>query len=105
MPSSVMLGSRPRIFWMRANSSAVTPCSAAIAGVTLISVVAVAIFRAITRLLEFHISQFPFATFLTKIKIQSVLPERRGIDRSRRKKQRHLSVRRALRIGYESLFL
>src|SRR5262249_37449412 len=43
MPSSVMLGSRPRIFWMRAYSSAVTPCSAAISGVTLISMLAVAI--------------------------------------------------------------
>src|SRR5260370_41378463 len=44
MPSSVMLGSRPRIFWMRAYSSGVTPCSAAISGVTRISVLAVAMF-------------------------------------------------------------
>src|SRR5580700_4689682 len=44
MPSSVMLGSRPRICWMRAYSSRVTPCSAAISGVTLISALAVAIF-------------------------------------------------------------
>src|SRR5271156_4018723 len=43
MPSSVMLGSRPRICWMRAYSSRVTPCSAAISGVTLISALAVAI--------------------------------------------------------------
>src|SRR5216684_328568 len=44
MPSSVMLGSRPRICWMRAYSSGVTPCSAAISGVTRISVLAVAMF-------------------------------------------------------------
>ena len=43
MPSSVMFGSRPRIFLTRAYSSAVSPCSAAISGVTLISVGAVAI--------------------------------------------------------------
>src|SRR5439155_11337374 len=49
MPSSVMLGSRPRIFWMRAYSSAVTPCSAAISGVTLISVSAVAISNLISK--------------------------------------------------------
>src|SRR5713101_3675828 len=44
MPSSVMLGSRPRICLTRAYSSAVRPCSAAISGVTLISTLAVAIF-------------------------------------------------------------
>src|SRR5260370_35639346 len=44
MPSSVMLGSRPRICWRRAYSSGVTPCSAAISGVTRISVLAVAMF-------------------------------------------------------------
>src|SRR5258708_6232016 len=44
MPSSVMLGSRPRICWMRAYSCGVTPCSAAISGVTRISVLAVAMF-------------------------------------------------------------
>src|SRR5579864_1658312 len=38
MPSSVKFGSRARIFWMRAYSSAVRPCSAASSGVTLISV-------------------------------------------------------------------
>src|SRR5579863_4583652 len=38
MPSSVMLGSRPRIFWMRAYSSGVRPCSAATSGVTRVSV-------------------------------------------------------------------
>src|ERR1700691_1375918 len=38
IPSSVMFGSRPRIFWMRAYSSGVRPCSAATCGVTLISV-------------------------------------------------------------------
>src|SRR5437870_4854916 len=43
IPSSVMFGSRPRIFWMRAYSSFVTPCSAATSGVTLISMLAVAI--------------------------------------------------------------
>src|SRR5579859_7048932 len=43
MPSSVMFGSRPRICFTRAYSSAVNPCSAAISGVTLISVGAVAI--------------------------------------------------------------
>src|SRR5271168_897725 len=43
MPSSVMFGSRPRIFWTRAYSSEVRPCSAAISAVTLISVLAVAI--------------------------------------------------------------
>src|SRR5580704_3853096 len=43
IPSSVMFGSRPRICWMRAYSSRVTPCSPAISGVTLISVLAVAI--------------------------------------------------------------
>src|SRR5580658_1345431 len=43
MPSSVMLGSRPSIFLTRAYSSDVNPCSAAISGVTLISVNAVAI--------------------------------------------------------------
>src|SRR5467141_148495 len=42
MPSSVMLGSRPRICFTRAYSSAVSPCSAAISTVTLISVLAVA---------------------------------------------------------------
>src|SRR6266849_6203467 len=45
MPSSVMFGSRPRILWMRAYSSRVTPCSAAIYGVTRISVLAVAIYQ------------------------------------------------------------
>src|SRR5216684_7934354 len=44
MPSSVMLGPRPRICWMRAYSSGVTPCSAAMSGVTRISVLAVAMF-------------------------------------------------------------
>src|SRR5216684_4563035 len=44
MPSSVMFGSRTRICWMRAYSSGVTPCSAAISGVTRISVLAVAMF-------------------------------------------------------------
>src|SRR5713226_487267 len=44
MPSSVMFGSRPRICWMRAYSSLDTPCSAAISGVTRISVLAVAMF-------------------------------------------------------------
>src|SRR5262249_61267712 len=44
MPSSVMFGSRPRICLTRAYSSVVRPCSAAISGVTLISVAAVAIF-------------------------------------------------------------
>src|SRR5262249_6621655 len=43
MPSSVMFGSRPRICLTRAYSSAVRPCSAAISGVTRISVDAVAI--------------------------------------------------------------
>src|SRR5580693_8239896 len=43
MPSSVMFGSRPKIFLTRAYSSDVRPCSAAISGVTLISVGAVAI--------------------------------------------------------------
>src|ERR1700758_1330835 len=43
IPSSVMLGSRPRICFTRAYSSEVSPCSAAISGVTLISVGAVAI--------------------------------------------------------------
>src|SRR5215471_1664045 len=43
MPSSVMLGSRPRMCFTRAYSSALRPCSAAISGVTLISVLAVAI--------------------------------------------------------------
>src|SRR5579864_6552776 len=43
IPSSVMLGSRPRICWMRAYSSRVTPCSEAISGVTLTSTLAVAI--------------------------------------------------------------
>src|ERR1700722_11541408 len=33
-----MLGTRPRIFWMRAYSSGVRPCSDASCGVTLISV-------------------------------------------------------------------
>src|SRR6266849_6058192 len=42
MPSSVMFGSRPRICFTRAYSSAVSPCSAAISRVTLISVLAVA---------------------------------------------------------------
>src|SRR6266481_4157543 len=42
MPSSVMFGSRPRMCLTRAYSSAVSPCSAAISGVTLISVDAVA---------------------------------------------------------------
>src|SRR6266478_2714851 len=42
IPSSVMFGSRPRICFTRAYSSAVRPCSAAISGVTLISVLAVA---------------------------------------------------------------
>src|SRR5712692_2017243 len=45
MPSSVMLGSRPRISFTRAYSSAVRPCSATISGVTRISVGAVAIFQ------------------------------------------------------------
>src|SRR5256885_9711028 len=49
MPSSVMFGSRPRIFWMRAYSSAVTPCSATISGVTLISVSAVAISNLVSK--------------------------------------------------------
>src|SRR5580658_4567146 len=43
MPSSVMFGSRPSIFLTRAYSSEVSPCSAAISGVTLTSVGAVAI--------------------------------------------------------------
>src|ERR1700680_3251914 len=43
MPSSVIFGSRLRICFTRAYSSAVRPCSAAISGVTLISVGAVAI--------------------------------------------------------------
>src|ERR1700756_2863309 len=43
IPSSVMFGSRPRICFTRAYSSAVRPCSAAISGVTRISVGAVAI--------------------------------------------------------------
>src|ERR1700719_2146464 len=47
IPSSVMLGSRPRIFLTRAYSSDVRPCSAAISGVTLISVGAVAILKLI----------------------------------------------------------
>src|SRR5580698_11608077 len=38
-----MLGSRPRICWIRVYSSRVTPCSAAISGVALISALAVAI--------------------------------------------------------------
>src|SRR5260370_17700277 len=42
IPSSVMFGSRPSICFTRAYSSAVSPCSAAISGVTLISVLAVA---------------------------------------------------------------
>src|SRR6266852_1278093 len=42
IPSSVMFGSRPRICFTRAYSSAVSPCSAAISRVTLISVLAVA---------------------------------------------------------------
>src|SRR2546430_540012 len=49
MPSSVMFGSRPKIFWIRAYSSAVTPCSAAISGVTLISVSAVAISNLVSK--------------------------------------------------------
>src|ERR1700756_2121200 len=43
IPSSVIFGSRPRIFCMCVYSSFVTPCSAAISGVTLISMLAVAI--------------------------------------------------------------
>src|SRR5271156_1448954 len=43
MPSSVMFGSRPSIFLTRAYSSDVSPCSAAISAVALISVGAVAI--------------------------------------------------------------
>src|ERR1700738_3830822 len=43
IPSSVMLGSRPRIFLTRAYSSDVKPCSAAISGVTLISAGAMAL--------------------------------------------------------------
>src|SRR5437867_4419811 len=43
MPSSVMFGSRPRICLTREYSSEVRPCSAAISGVTRISVGAVAI--------------------------------------------------------------
>src|SRR5882757_8247273 len=42
IPNSVMFGSRPRICLTREYSSAVSPCSAAISGVTLISVDAVA---------------------------------------------------------------
>src|SRR5208283_228348 len=42
MPSSVMFGSRLKIFWIRVYSSRVMPCSATISGVTLISVCAVA---------------------------------------------------------------
>src|SRR5437899_1354028 len=34
-PSSVKLGSRPRIFLMRSNSSGVSPCSATSSGVTV----------------------------------------------------------------------
>src|ERR1700733_6571742 len=37
MPSSVKVGTRPRIFWTRAYSSGVRPCSAANSAVTLIS--------------------------------------------------------------------
>jgi hypothetical protein len=43
IPNSVIFGSRRKIFCIRAYSSAVTPCSAAISGVTLISMLAVAI--------------------------------------------------------------
>src|SRR6266852_2862029 len=50
MPSSVIFGSRPRICWMRAYSLRVTPCSAAISGVTRISVLAVAIFKSARRI-------------------------------------------------------
>src|SRR5271170_3383298 len=61
MPSSVMLGSRSRICWMRSYSSRVTPCSAAISGVTLISALAVAICAVL----------FPSVHFLFEIAIKS----------------------------------
>src|SRR5579859_326550 len=64
MPSSVMLGSRPRICWMRAYSSRVTPCSAAISGVTFISALAVAIWTV----------RIPSADFLFEIPLKSARP-------------------------------
>src|SRR2546428_13332283 len=45
MPSSVMFGSRPRICITPSYSAAERPCSAAISDVTLISMLAVAIFQ------------------------------------------------------------
>src|SRR5690242_79182 len=59
-----MLGSRPRICWMRAYSSRVTPCSPAISGVTFISVLAVAMCA----------ERIPSADFLFEIPLKSARP-------------------------------
>src|ERR1700722_19901270 len=69
MPSSVMLGSRPRICWMRAYSSRVTPCSAAISGVTLISALAVAISKVLS----------PFSRFSARDSVQ-IRPANRSAE-------------------------
>src|SRR5206468_6969132 len=71
IPSSVKLGSRPRIFLMRSNSSGMRPCSATTSGVTAGSRVGSALVigtdRKSTRLNSSH-DQISYAVFCLKKK-------------------------------------
>src|ERR1700676_458217 len=62
-PSSVKLGSRPRICWMRAYSSGDRPCSDASCGVILISVSIMDGVRAVWATRSAHSGGLPHESF------------------------------------------